>query len=87
MGMPGFTAETALGRNKYYYQSATVGSTSGIVPALVAPTICRTSGCLTVGSCRTRVRCCRDFRGSCFCSTQPCFFLGPPVTTAESAPI
>jgi hypothetical protein len=82
MGIPGFTAENTLGRKSgyYYRNSATVGSTNGLVAAFVAPTACRLSTCFTVGSCRTRVRCCRDFRGSCTCTAVPCSFLGPPDT-------
>lgn len=83
MGMPGFTAETALGRSgEYYYRSAALSSTSGLVPALVAPPVCRTSACLTVGSCKIKVRCCRNFMGSCFCHTADCRFLGPPDTAS-----
>jgi hypothetical protein len=83
MGIPGFTAETALSRSgEYYYRRAALGSTSGLVPALVAPTTCRTSACFTVGGCRIKVRCCRDFRGSCFCQTADCRFLGPPDTAS-----
>lgn len=81
MNMPGFTAETTLGRGgEYYYGSAASSSTSGLVPALVAPTRCRISPCLTVGPCKIKVRCCRDFQGICSCRTAPCSFLGPPDT-------
>ena len=81
MKMAGFTAEAALERaNGHYGRTAfTSARPAGSVrAALVAPTVCRTSSCLKVGNCRTKVRCCRNFLGSCTCSTVPCFFLGPP---------
>lgn len=81
MNMPGFTAEAGLQPSNAQYGGAVVASTGQpgqLRPALVAPNVCRTSGCLTVGRCRTRVRCCRNFSGSCSCRTVPCFFLGSP---------
>lgn len=81
MRMPGFTADAGLGQARGVYGGAGAPSairSGSLSPALVAPTVCRTSPCVTVGRCRTKVRCCRDFRGSCRCSTVPCFFLGPP---------
>ncbi len=82
MKMPGFTADISLERDTGHYGGtlARSGRRAGSVsPALVAPTFCGTSACLTVGGCRVRLRCCRNFTGGCSCSTVPCFFLGPPV--------
>jgi hypothetical protein len=81
MRMPGMTADAALEATSGHYggTAARAASRSGTLsPALVAPTVCRTSPCVRVGGCRTKVRCCRNFLGSCTCSTVPCFFLGPP---------
>jgi len=81
MSMPGLTADLSLeptqGRYGGAAHAAAVAS-ARLRPALVGPTVCRTSGCLSVGNCRTKVRCCRNFLGRCTCSTVPCFFLGPP---------
>lgn len=84
MRMPGFTANAALEPTQGCYRGKAATSATSVThagflsPALVAPTVCRTSRCLIVGRCKTKVRCCRDFTGSCNCSTVPCFFLGPP---------
>jgi hypothetical protein len=83
MSMPGFTANAALEptRGRYGGTAATSATHADFLsPALVAPTVCRTSSCLIVGRCKTKVRCCRNFTGACTCSTVPCFFLGPPDT-------
>ena len=84
MRMPGFTAEAGIAKTTMYYAGAAAHADAGrggqLRASLVAPTVCRTSGCLTVGKCRTKVRCCRSFTGACSCSTVPCFFLGPPDT-------
>jgi hypothetical protein len=81
MRMPGFTAAAGIGQSTGQYSGvvAHVGAERGgqIHAALVAPTLCKTSGCLTVGACRTRVRCCRSFTGACTCSMLPCFILPP----------
>jgi hypothetical protein len=81
MKTPGFTAEAGLAESTTYYAGAAARSTAGggaqVRAALVAPTVCKTSGCVTVGKCRTKVRCCRNFTGACTCSTVPCFFIGP----------
>ena len=76
MGIPGFTAETTLGRSsEYFYNSTPADSASGLILALLAvgtPT-CQTSGCLTVGSCRTKAVCRRGgIFGTCWCNTAPC---------------
>jgi hypothetical protein len=79
MKAPGFTAEAGLGPTVEQYAVGVVRTrddTGELRPALVAPTVCRTSGCFTVGNCRTRVRCCRNFLGICSCRTLPCFVLG-----------
>ena len=80
MTMPGFTAEAGIGASTTYYSGAAghafAPQGGQIRPALVAPPLCRTSSCQTVGSCRTRVRCCRSFNGKCTCTIVPCFFLG-----------
>lgn len=76
MKMPEFTAEAGLRETVGHYGSvglASAGDAGELRPALVAPTVCRTSGCFTIGSCRTKVRCCRNFTGSCSCRTLPCF--------------
>jgi hypothetical protein len=83
MRMPGFTADDGIGESTMNYGGAAThvaaGRTGQFRPALVAATVCKTSGCLTVGKCRTRVRCCRSFTGACSCSTVPCFVIGPPI--------
>jgi hypothetical protein len=79
MKVPGFTAEAGLGPTVEQYGRGVLGpagDASELHPALVAPTVCRTSGCFSIGNCRTRVRCCRNFFGRCTCSTLPCFILG-----------
>lgn len=63
MTMPGFTAEVGLGESTTHYAGTTshggAGGGGQLSAALVAPTVCKTSSCLTVGRCKTRVRCCR----------------------------
>jgi hypothetical protein len=80
MGMPGFTAEVGSLPAQGHYRGAWVAGprTAGkLVAELVAPPnggswpLCSTSPCVTVGNCRTGVRCCRVF-GTCFCTTVPC---------------
>ncbi len=84
MRMPQFTAEAGLGGSAEYYAPvapAQAGEARELRPALIAPPpddgdgapVCRTSGCFTVGGCRTRVRCCRIL-GGCTCTPVPCFF-------------
>jgi hypothetical protein len=78
MKMPGFTAENGLAPSELRYAGkavATAGVGGHVQPALVAPPSCATSACVTVGRCRTRVRCCRDFTGRCVCRTTPCFIF------------
>lgn len=78
MRIPGFSAEATLGPSVGHYAGVaggTAGPTGGLSPALVAPPVCKTSGCITVGRCRTRVRCCRNFTGACTCKTTPCFIF------------
>ncbi len=79
MRLPGFTAEAGIGGSATHYWGgpAHAAATGGgqLRPALVAPPICKTSGCVTVGSCRRRVRCCRSFTGACTCTLQPCFIF------------
>jgi hypothetical protein len=78
MRMPGFTAEAALGHANHSYRNqspATTRAEGELYPALVAPTVCTTSRCLTIGNCRTKVRCCRNFTGSCTCSATPCYYV------------
>ena len=73
MGMPGFTAEATLGHSsEYFYKGAAADSASGLIPALVAPSRCWTSSCLTVGNCRTKVTCCQGIFGTCRCATKLC---------------
>jgi hypothetical protein len=81
MRMPGFTAEAGSLPAQGHYRGVRVAASMAagkLVAELVAPWPpnggmwpCRTSSCVTVGSCRTSVRCCRLF-GSCICSTVPC---------------
>lgn len=76
MRMPGFTAERGFRQTDTHYGGVAHGyasQTSQLRPALVAPTVCKTSACVAVGRCKVRVRCCRDFRGTCTCRTAPCF--------------
>jgi hypothetical protein len=77
MRTPGFTAEAGLSRTEErYWGGAASGSpaySGQLTPQLIAPPICRTSPCLTLGRCRTRVRCCTNFLGRCTCTAQPCF--------------
>jgi hypothetical protein len=81
MTTPGFTAEVGIGKSATHYcgagTQATAGRDSQVRAALVAPPICRTSSCIAVGGCKTKVRCCRNFAGGCSCSAVPCFFIGP----------
>ncbi|HEV7804725.1 MAG TPA: hypothetical protein VGO80_02820 [Solirubrobacteraceae bacterium] len=83
MTMPGFTAEVGIGESSTHYSGRTAhgGAVGGgqLHPALVAPTVCKTSSCLTVGRCKTRVRCCRNFQGICTCTTAPCYIVGGPL--------
>jgi len=78
MTMPGLTAEAAIGKSTTNYSGAGAHRATGygreVRAALIAPTFCKTSSCLTVGTCRTQVRCCRSFTGACTCQTVPCFF-------------
>ena len=85
MTIPGFTAETSLEPSTAHYATgaASAPPAGGVTAALVAPTICRTSPCFTVGNCRTRVRCCRTFTGACSCKTFPCFIF-PPIDLGAS---
>jgi hypothetical protein len=80
MRMPGFTAEMGIGASTTHYSGTAAFAPAGhggqLRPALVAPVQCRTSNCMKVGRCTTRVRCCRNFNGSCTCQTVPCLFLG-----------
>jgi hypothetical protein len=81
MRMPGLTAEVALEPTSGRYGGTALAAaprSGSLSPALVAPTVCRTSPCVGVGGCRMKIRCCRNFLGNCTCSTVPCFFLGPP---------
>lgn len=82
MKMPEFTAEAGLEQTTGHYGGivlAIAGGTGEFHPALVAPTVCRTSRCFNIGGCRREVRCCRTFFGSCRCSVRPCFLgdIGP----------
>jgi hypothetical protein len=84
MRMPGFTAQEAIGQSTtpYAATAAHVAAALGaeLHPALIAPPtngfppppFCKTSGCMPLGNCRTRVRCCRFFNGPCNCVTIPC---------------
>lgn len=80
MRMPGFTAEMGIGASTTHYSAAPArggaGFTGQLRPALVAQQQCRTSSCMRVGRCTTRVRCCRSLNGSCSCQAVPCFILG-----------
>ena len=82
MSIPGFTAEAGIGATTTNYSAAAAHAVSAgsghLHPALIAMPLCRTSSCLTIGRCKTKVRCCRSFNGTCSCNTVPCFFLGPP---------
>jgi hypothetical protein len=84
MRMPGFTADTATRRSTTHYSGTAAHSSAAtggqLRPALVAQQQCRTSSCLAIGRCKTKVRCCRSFNGTCSCTAVPCFFLGPPET-------
>jgi hypothetical protein len=83
MRMPEFTAEAALGQSTTRYTATAAHTATGpggeLHPALIAlPTngfppspFCKTSACVTLGKCRTRVQCCSK-GGRCSCSTLPC---------------
>ena len=74
MASPRFTAEAALYRSsgRYAHRARSATSLSGVSPQLVALPICKFSPCMSVGNCKIRVRCCRNFFGRCQCSTIPC---------------
>jgi hypothetical protein len=78
MRMPGFTAEMGIGASTTHYSAASAHGAAGfsgqLRPALVASQ-CKTSSCMKLGRCTTRVRCCRNFNGSCSCQTVPCFIF------------
>jgi hypothetical protein len=84
MTMPGFTAEVGIGESSTHYSGTTShGGLRGggqLQAALVAPTVCKTSRCLTVGRCKTRVRCCRNFQGTCTCTAAPCYVVDSPLS-------
>lgn len=89
MRMPRFTADVALGQAEEHYAGRVAASgsyssyISQLVPAFVAPPpvdgppFCSTSACLSVGGCRTSVRCCRIPGGRCVCTATPCFVPFP----------
>jgi hypothetical protein len=77
MSIPGFSAGSALGSPTASYATASPSSrrrsTGPLRPQLIAPLpICRATSCLTVGSCKIRVSCCRSFTGGCHCQAIPC---------------
>ncbi|MDX6706626.1 MAG: hypothetical protein QOI48_2472 [Solirubrobacteraceae bacterium] len=87
MRMPGFTAQAGLGQSTTAYSGTAAHPAAApgaqLHLALVAqppngfpPTFCQTSGCMALGSCKTRVRCCHGLKGPCNCVTLPCG--GPP---------
>lgn len=77
MSMPGFTADAGVGACTTHYSGrAGHGAAGGgglLHPALVAPSVCKTTPCMKVGACSTRVSCCRLFNGRCSCTVQPCY--------------
>jgi hypothetical protein len=81
MRMPGFTAEMGIGESATHYSGTHAFGPAGrggqLRPAFVASPQCRTSSCVQVGRCMTKVRCCRSFSGKCTCQAVPCLFLGP----------
>jgi len=79
MTMPGFTADAGIGACTTHYSGRAghggAGGGGRLHPALVASPLCRSTPCMKVGGCTTRVRCCRLFNGKCSCTVQPCLTL------------